>query len=309
VFASEENKATFEKDPPRYEIQLNGSCARMGPTVGGNPDLYTVYKGKIYIFGSGECLKLFEAAPEKYLEPEPPSVTPSAESIQKGAALIVKAVQAMGGAEKIDGITSYVEKTTGTTQTQNGPAELKLTLTKVYPDLIRRDRSIPGRTLAQVVQKGEMFVIVQQQNVFPGNYNARKEFEKSLRRSPLEILRGRKQSDFKAYSVGQGKADDAAVELVAVEFGGIRGRIGIEASTGRILSFTYHGHSTSNGEVGEIAELYSDFRTIEGLTLPFKITGTFNGEKVAETSFTVDEIQINSKLDTTIFEKPKSSKP
>ncbi|HEY7543371.1 MAG TPA: YHS domain-containing protein, partial [Blastocatellia bacterium] len=221
VFASEENKATFEKDPPRYEIQLNGSCARMGPTVGGNPDLYTVYKGKIYIFGSGECLKLFEAAPEKYLEPEPPSVTPSAESIQKGAALIVKAVQAMGGAEKIDGITSYVEKTTGTTQTQNGPAELKLTLTKVYPDLIRRDRSIPGRTLAQVVQKGEMFVIVQQQNVFPGNYNARKEFEKSLRRSPLEILRGRKQSDFKAYSVGQGKADDAAVELVAVEFGGI----------------------------------------------------------------------------------------
>ncbi|HEX6649989.1 MAG TPA: hypothetical protein VF075_10625, partial [Pyrinomonadaceae bacterium] len=30
LFASAENKTTFEKDPARYEIQLNGSCARMG---------------------------------------------------------------------------------------------------------------------------------------------------------------------------------------------------------------------------------------------------------------------------------------
>src|SRR5215212_11103837 len=30
LFASAENKATFEKDPARYEIQLGGHCARMG---------------------------------------------------------------------------------------------------------------------------------------------------------------------------------------------------------------------------------------------------------------------------------------
>ena len=28
LFASEENKAIFEKDPTRYEIQLEGHCAR-----------------------------------------------------------------------------------------------------------------------------------------------------------------------------------------------------------------------------------------------------------------------------------------
>ena len=62
-FASEENRATFEKDAARYEIQLNGACARMGPPVTGDPDLYSIYKGRIYIFGSGECKTRFDATP------------------------------------------------------------------------------------------------------------------------------------------------------------------------------------------------------------------------------------------------------
>ena len=39
IFANAENKATFEKDPSRYEIQLDGHCARMGAPTGGNADL------------------------------------------------------------------------------------------------------------------------------------------------------------------------------------------------------------------------------------------------------------------------------
>src|SRR4030095_10544425 len=61
-FANAANKATFEQDPARYEIQLNGPCARMGPPVYGNADLFTVYQGRIYIFGSGECKKRFDVA-------------------------------------------------------------------------------------------------------------------------------------------------------------------------------------------------------------------------------------------------------
>ncbi|HVQ37658.1 MAG TPA: hypothetical protein VMS31_08995, partial [Pyrinomonadaceae bacterium] len=70
LFKSTENQATFEKDPTRYEIQLDGTCARMGPPVTGNPDLFTVYRGRIYLFGSGDCKARFEAAPAKYLESE-----------------------------------------------------------------------------------------------------------------------------------------------------------------------------------------------------------------------------------------------
>src|SRR6185369_7023907 len=103
MFASLENKTTFEKDPQRYEIQLEGSCARMGPGVGGNPDLYSVFRGRIYIFGSAECLKMFNAAPEKFIEPEPTVTTETAataDALKKGEALIAKAVTALGGEQK-----------------------------------------------------------------------------------------------------------------------------------------------------------------------------------------------------------------
>ena len=47
LFASDENKAAFEREPARYEIQSGGTCARMGPTVRGNPDLYLVHDGRL----------------------------------------------------------------------------------------------------------------------------------------------------------------------------------------------------------------------------------------------------------------------
>src|ERR1041384_598547 len=88
IFANAENKATFEKDPARYEIQLDGHCARMGAPTGADPDLYAVHKGRIYIFGSEECQTLFKAAPEKYLEVPVAPKSPSAEMIKQGQALI-----------------------------------------------------------------------------------------------------------------------------------------------------------------------------------------------------------------------------
>ena len=114
-FASEENKAIFEKDTARYEIQLGGACARMGPPVSGNPDLYSVYQGRIYIFGSGECKTRFDATPAKYLESEnvtQPKAAFTPEASKKGQVLVEKAVAAMGGASLIDGLTSYQEKST-----------------------------------------------------------------------------------------------------------------------------------------------------------------------------------------------------
>src|ERR1044071_3286530 len=121
LFATPENKALFEKDPTRYEIQLGGVCARMGPSAGGNPDLFTVYKERIYIFGSPDCRKRFEAAPQSYLEPEEgssPKVTATPEGIKKGQLLIEKAVQSIGGQSRLDSLISYQEKFT---TIQKGP--------------------------------------------------------------------------------------------------------------------------------------------------------------------------------------------
>lgn len=110
LFASAENKAAFEKDPSRYEIQLDGFCARMGAPTTGNPDLYAVHNGRIYIFGTPECQTLFKAAPEKYLEvPAPPKSPPTAAMVKRGQELVAKAVEALGGS-KLDQLVSFQRK-------------------------------------------------------------------------------------------------------------------------------------------------------------------------------------------------------
>jgi len=109
LFASAETKAAFEREPSLFEIQLDGSCARMGPNVRGNPDLYLVHKGRIYLFGSPACVAAFKARPESYLEAEAAAeAAPMAaeESLRRGLALVERAVEAAGGAARVDGVTS-----------------------------------------------------------------------------------------------------------------------------------------------------------------------------------------------------------
>jgi putative intracellular protease/amidase/YHS domain-containing protein len=67
VFVDAVNKAKFEKDPARYEIQFHGGCAMM-PDTPAQPDLFTVYKGRIYAFACEDCQAAFREKPEKYAQ-------------------------------------------------------------------------------------------------------------------------------------------------------------------------------------------------------------------------------------------------
>jgi putative intracellular protease/amidase/YHS domain-containing protein len=67
VFADAANKAKFEKDPERYEIQCKGQCATMQGTPA-DPDVFTVYKERIYGFACEDCREEFRRQPEKFVK-------------------------------------------------------------------------------------------------------------------------------------------------------------------------------------------------------------------------------------------------
>jgi YHS domain-containing protein len=316
-FANAANKATFEQDPTRYEIQGNGECARMGAPVNGTPDLYSVYQGRIYIFGSGECKKRFDAAPEKYFPSKSEANTKAAltpEALQKGRALIEKAVTAMGGAARLDGLTSYEEKSAGLQARRQGDVEIKYGLTLIFPDRIRLERAMPDfndssvmRRMALVVTPNETFIVAPN-GVQPVNEMIRLDQEREIRRRPLTILRARKSADFKPAAIGSGKVGGATVEQVAVALDGTNYMLGIDPATGRLLSIAYERRGPE-GNFGQFVQEFSDFRTVDGLTLPFKTAGAFNGQPWKEQSSTVEAITLNGKVDPALFEKPQPNKP
>jgi len=308
LFANAENKALFEKDPGRYEIQLAATCARMGPSTGGNPDLFTVYKERIYVFGSGDCKKKFEAAPQNYLESEQAAsakIAATPDALKQGQLLIDKAVEAMGGTAKLDSLNSLQEKFTTIRPGPQGDFAVKATRTIVFPDRSRLERILSFGTVVDVLSPGESFT------AFPGGLRSmaeaqRADQEKQGKRNQLAILRARKAANFRAIAIGPGKVGETSVEQVAVEMEGMQMVLGIEPSTGRILSLSYHERGNA-GAFGDIVKVFSDFRTVDGVTLPFKTIATFNGEPAPDLSPAVESLTINGKIDPALFARPKSA--
>ena len=291
IFANVENKATFEKDPSKYEIQLDGHCARMGSPTGGNADLYYVHKGRIYIFGSEECQTLFKAAPEKYLEvPAPPKPAASAEMVKRGQELIAKAVEALGGAAKLDQLRSLQKTDVRGNQVKN-------ILTLSLPDALRQETVRPNFTLAAVITPSESFVQVDK-NVRPMQEDNRTAVYKELHHDLVVLFRARTQPDFKAWAGSDGSLE--------VELPWFSATLGIDPGTGRVLSQSYRGRGPG-GAVGQIVINYSDYRTVEGLSLPFKTTATFNGEPFPALSATIEAMTLNGPIDPATFKKPQAA--
>ena len=290
LFASAENKATFEKDPSRYEIQLDGHCARMGAPTGANPDLYFVHDGRIYVFGSEECQTLFKSAPEKYLEtPAAPKSPPTAEMVKRGHELIAKAVEAFGTGSRLDQLRSLQ-------RTELRGNQVKNILTVAFPGTLRQEIVRPNFTIVSVVTPSESFVMANNRTR-PMAEDNRAAIFKELNRDPMFLLRARTLPDFKA---SLASTEDG----VDIELAGFNTTLGIDPGTGRVVSQTYRGRGPG-GVVGQVMLNYSDFRTVEGLSLPFKTTATFAGQPFPALSTTVEAITINGQIDPSSFKKPE----
>jgi YHS domain-containing protein len=287
IFANAENKATFEKDPSRYEIQLDGHCARMGAPTGGDPDLYAVHNGRIYVFGSAECQTLFKAAPEKYLEVPATPKSPTAEMVKQGQELIAKAVEALGSGAKLDQLQSFQ-------RTDVKGNQIKNILVLAFPDTLRQETVRSNFTLASVITPSDSFVLVNN-SARPMSEANRAFVHKELNHELLVLFRARMRSDFKAWA--EGKA-------VEVELPGFTTTLEIDPGTGRVISQAYRGRGPG-GVVGQIVINYSDFRTVEGLSLPFKSTATFDGQPFPALSATVEALTINGQIDPSSFKKPQ----
>jgi len=87
LFSSVASLARFEARPQRYAIRFDGQCARMQGGIQGNPDLFAVHAGRIYIFGSPGCMKAFKLDPEGYLEQEPEAAPAPAKTESASARL------------------------------------------------------------------------------------------------------------------------------------------------------------------------------------------------------------------------------
>jgi YHS domain-containing protein len=70
-FASEEHRKMFAADPERYAPQFKAYCAlsvARGLKVEADPEAWTIWNGKLYVFGTKDALSEFKANPGAIVE-------------------------------------------------------------------------------------------------------------------------------------------------------------------------------------------------------------------------------------------------
>ncbi len=231
--------------------------------------------------------------------------TATADAKAKGQALLAKAVEGMGGAAALDGLTSYVAEGEVSVKTPGGDMTLQTKETLAPPDRFRQDMTIPGMGNMSVVLAGADGFMMSPQGEQPMPASIRQQIEDQLAQVPLLLLRQRTQPGFEAVAAGEGKSGDTATSILAITYKGKTSTFGIDPQSGHVLSVAFKG-AGPDGVPGDMVNTFSDFRPAGGLTLPHKHATTLNGESNA--TGTLSKISINVPVDEALW-KRKSATP
>lgn len=300
-FQSPQTRATFAADPERYEIQLGGGCARMGPLSGrGDPSRWTVFDGRIYIFASDSCRKGFLAAPERHIDGPERAPELTAEQREGGAALLDALLTATGGALEVDAVQTLRLVSQRRVESGGKRYGVQKEWHVVFPDCLRVqdawDRSYWGTTL-----RGETGVSFSDRSEVEMAPCQRTALRHEWQRHPFAILRARTRADFVAGDLGEGAIAGLPVRLLVVAFDGQITTLGIEATTGRAVAARFVGRLS--GPRREIEQRFTDYREVLGLTLPYTTETWLAGKEVADHKIAWSAIERDATFEAGLFPK------
>lgn len=233
-------------------------------------------------------------------EPESQLAEVTEEGSQRADELLDQAADSMGG-EVVDSMETFRLTGDAVQSTPQGDLQIKITATFRYPDSLRQELELPFGKVAMVLSPNGAFADTPQ-GVQELPDSQRETIESSARRSPLMMLRSRDAEDFVATAAGNGEVDGTPIELVQVEYKGDVTTVGIDPQTGRLLQMSYRGSGGIGGAPGDVVQTFTDFREVDGLTYPFAMSSTFNGQPSASVS--IEEIEVDPDLEEGLFTKP-----
>lgn len=224
--------------------------------------------------------------------PEPPapaSAPVSAAGKSQGAALLAKAQQAMGGADKLAAVKDLTRVTEMAMDPSMGGMKIKETtqimLGAPGAEQFRQDQELPiGKIVAYT--DGKTGFLITPQGTIP---------------MPAEVLRQARGDLFRVLPTLMLATRDAGVAVNAVgentaeiSGGGASVKVDFDPSTGLPSKLTYQ-EPGQNGAPSDVVETMSDWRDAgNGLKMPFKIALEQGGRKAGEG--TVASYQFNTGL-------------
>ncbi len=221
----------------------------------------------------------------------------------EGKALLAKIIEAMGGTAKINTIKSLRRKVSATVNTPQGEMAFQAEAVSVFPD--RSWQKIMGTPM------GDMVMVLTSQAAFMTSpqgsqdmpASMKEEALKDLLRDPLLVAQHGDDPKYVFSAGATEKVGDVEARILEVNAAGAEVRWYIDPQTGRILRAAWQGMGMG-GPAATVAD-YADWKSVDGVSMPFKETRTQNGAKAMSVELT--GVELNPTIDPKIFEKPAAA--
>ena len=225
-----------------------------------------------------------------------PEATP--ESLSRGQEVVQAAIDGMGGLEALKRIRDRTVLTKIQQVTPQGELPITSKAYVVWPDKFRQDVVLPFGEVSLVFDGERAWRETPRgvQDLPPAQVEElRKTIARSLEPLLLEAHEGKRTVQFlESASVNGSKAD----VILVTDQTGEAVKLYVDKNTGYVLKKINPGRSPFAGPVEE-EQIYSDFRSIGLLTVPFKILTLHNGKKAREG--TVQSYEVNVGVDPSLF--------
>ncbi|MBK9384473.1 MAG: hypothetical protein IPN34_06595 [Planctomycetes bacterium] len=302
-FASPDNRAKFLASQARYEVQLGGACARMGPLSGrGSSKIYALHDGRLYLFASEACRSGFLKAPEKMLER--PDERPKGDDAARaeGMKWIARAAEAHGGTERLSRLKTLrwlVQKPEGLRS--NDPDESKLVVRFPY-DLAHGQRW--GKSsYGELVLNQEGWFRTGEQSEPMADVQRRASWRRA-QALPIFVLRQSSRPGFVAVAGGEIELRGRKLREVHTFIDGCAVTLGIDEKSARVWLARTRGRGPTQ-TVGVLEVRYDDFRGVGGLVLPWHEEALFDGQPFAAASARYTAIEVDPELPPSVFARPE----
>ena len=221
------------------------------------------------------------------------------ESNPEGLALAAKVAQAFGGEAKLKDVKSLRSAFTLTQKVAGDSGTIQIESTIVFPDSLRADLE---------TARGKFSMIVTPEAAFGLSENEVQDMPSSRKKETMEqvhrdlVYLGQHVGDpeFSFTAVGKEKDGNDEVAIVDVSGRDVNMRWFVDPRTGRLLRETYKSIGPRGLEDSETD--FSDWKSVDGLNLPFHRVNKQSGNESSSVDFS--RIEINPIVDPRIFQKP-----
>ena len=228
----------------------------------------------------------------------------AAGSNAEGKALLARVISAIGDQQKIAAIRSVRAKASVLAKTPQGDMSIAAESVTVFPDHIWQKLGTPMGEMAIVVSPSAAFMKgpMGTQDM-PASRS--EEMVKEVKRDPLFIAQHADDPKFTFSASGTVKVGEVEAKILDVNADGAEVRWFVDPRSGRILrSSAQTVGMTGSGE--EVTD-YSDWKSVDGISVPFKEVKTQGGEPRA--SVELQEVEFNPNVDSALFDKPAANAP